>query len=125
MSSRQRQTLPPTTSGKCEIDHVMVRVQHQQRRRVHRRALDAAGLRAAVQQHAEAARVGILPLVILDVLAGRRQPADIAHIQFGIILAGQEARAAQDWEGLPQYDDFANKFRQFDFLFAEIPVRPN
>ena len=55
---------------------------------------DAGGLGATVEQHAEAERVAVGPVLVAHLLAVRAQPGHILDVEFGIVVPGEEALAA-------------------------------
>src|SRR3569833_3573742 len=75
---------------KREIHDVEMRVVDQQQRRVRTAALDTRFLRAAIKQHAEAARVAVVPLFGRHLLARGRQPGDILDVELFIMRTDQE-----------------------------------
>ena len=72
VSARSVQPLPPLAARQLELHHVLPGVEDDEQRRVLAAAADAGLLRAAVEQHAEAAHVGVVPVLLAHLLAGRR-----------------------------------------------------
>src|SRR4029077_8247244 len=83
-------------------DYVLPAVEDDEQRRLMTALLDAALLRAAVEQHAEAACVGILPLRLGHLLAGGTDPGHVLDAQLLAMDAGEEALLAQDREAVAQ-----------------------
>src|SRR5438270_9324140 len=77
-----------------ELDDVVMRVQDDQQSYVGRLLPDPAALGTAVEDRAEAAHVGVAPLVLPDRVAGRRHRGRVLHLEFRDRLPGHEAAAA-------------------------------
>src|SRR5690554_1168064 len=80
----------------AETDCVVVGVEQQKQRVVVPGAVNAGGLGSTVEEHAEAAGMGGLPLFFGHWLTGWGQPTDIVDAQLFVVLADQKATATQD-----------------------------
>src|SRR5512134_948006 len=82
--------------GKPELHQVLPRIENDEERRLLAALVNAGGLRTAVEQHAEAAHVGILPVLLAHLLAGGIDPGHVLHAEFRVERARGKARAPQD-----------------------------
>jgi hypothetical protein len=90
----------------------MMGVIDQQKRCVRAAPLDAALLGAAVEQHAEAARVAILPLLRGHFLSRGRQPGHVLDVKLLVERADDKSTTVEDWKGLAGGDQLPGKFAQ-------------
>src|SRR6185295_1568038 len=88
--------------GQVELHHVLPAVEDDQQRRLVAALLDAALLRAAVEQHAEAARIRLLPLRLGHLLARGTDPGCVLDAQLLVEEAAEEALLAQDRKAVAQ-----------------------
>ena len=101
-----------------------MRVQHDQHRAVAGHAPHAGRPGPAIQQHAEAAEIAVVPIAAAHLLAAGIQPAHVADAGFRIQLAGQIAAAAEDGVAVAQRGQFLDEFDQPLAAFADVPVEP-
>src|SRR5215212_5017072 len=122
------ETPPALTAGHlryCELDDVVMRVQEDQQSYVGSLLPDATALGAAVEDRAEAAHVRIAPLILPDLIPGRRHPGGVLHFQLGDRLPGHKAAAAQDREVVAQRDQPAHELLERANLVVDVfPVDP-
>src|SRR5207248_5605012 len=85
---------------------------------------DAGRLRAAVEQHAEAAHVAVGPVLGLHLAAGGVDPGDILDAELLAVLAGEEAAAAQDRIAVAQRRELAHEADQAIGALVVAPVDP-
>src|ERR1700677_1038420 len=107
-----------------ELHHILVDVQDQQQRGVVAELLYAASLRAAVHQHADAAHVGIGPLRALHLAAVGVDPGDVLDLEFFVVLAGEEAAAAQHRIFVAERNQPLHESNLRLVLLRKIPIEP-
>src|SRR5688500_2004755 len=107
-----------------EFHHVLPGIEDDEQRRFLAALADAGGLRAPVEQHAEAARVGILPLLLAHLLAGGVDPAHVLDAEVLVEIAVEEARAPQDREAVAQPGQLAHEVDQALGAVVVVPVDP-
>src|SRR5690606_40590680 len=94
-----QQAVPAATLGHLgqqEIHRVLVGVDDDQQGHVGALAPDAGGLGATIQQHAHAAGVGVVPVLLAHFAAVRHQPGNVLDAQLLVVVADQEASPPQD-----------------------------
>src|SRR6185312_6000558 len=100
-------------------------VEDEQQRRIRARTADAARLRAPVEDHPETMRDRVAPVLVRHFRARGREPGAVLHLEIFVDAAGEEARAAQRREAVPDRDEAAHEFREPLSLFADsLPVVP-
>src|SRR5205085_9530664 len=79
-----------------ELHHVLPAIEDDEERRLLAALPDAALLHAAVEQHAEAAGVAVVPLRRAHFLAGRAHTSDVLDAELPVVGARKEALLPQD-----------------------------
>src|SRR5687767_12290110 len=92
----QRPAVAAGRGRQLELHHVLPRIEDDEQRRELAAAPDAGFLGAAVEQHAEAAVVGVIPVLLAHLLAAGIHPGHVLDLEFFVVLAGEPAQAAQD-----------------------------
>ncbi|KAF1030541.1 MAG: hypothetical protein GAK37_01254 [Pseudomonas sp.] len=106
------------------MDRVVVCIHHQQQRGIGAGAADAGFLGAAVQQHAQAAAVAVLPLLGGHLVAVRRKPRHVLDPDVFVVVAHQKTPAPQDRIRQAQLDQAFDEREQRLAIIVQVPVDP-
>src|SRR6185312_3676845 len=107
-----------------ELDAVVPGIEDDQQRRILAALADAARPGAAVEQHAKAAGVAVLPTLLGHLGPGRIEPGDVADAELLVEIASQETAAAEDRVPVPKLGELFDEGDQRLAALADVPVDP-
>src|SRR5918997_6006035 len=81
----QRPALAAGRRRQLEVHHVLPRIEDDEQRRELAAAADTGLLGAAVEQHAEAAAVGVVPVLLAHFVAVRVDPSDVLDLELLVV----------------------------------------
>src|SRR5436190_7387683 len=110
--------------GERELHHVLPAVEDDEQRRLLGALADAALLRAAVEQHGEAARVRIVPFLRAHLVCRLLLEKKNLDAELLVVDAGEEALLPQDRILLPQAGELLDEADQPLRGLVELPVDP-
>ena len=87
----------------------MIGVEADEERAVAAALADAGRLGPPVEQHAEAQRVAVGPVLVAHLLAVGAQPGHVLDVELGVVVTGEETFAAQDRIFVPQSSQLARE----------------
>src|SRR5687767_1573624 len=121
---QQLPALAAVCLGQLELHYVLPRVEDDEERRFLAALADAGALRAPVEQHAEAAHVRVLPVLLAHLVAGGVDPGHVLDAELLIVVPGHKARTPEDRVALAKPDQLLDEADQALCAVVVHPAQP-
>src|SRR5205823_5829331 len=109
-----------------EVHDIVVSVVDQEHRRVGSPTFDACLLCAAVEKHAEATRVAILPLLGGHLIPRGSEPGDVLDIKLLVVVADHKPTTVENRKSPSYCDQVSGKFTKCAALRRDRgPIEPS